>query len=193
MNGTLITIIIIAVVVVLVASLSFTFAGRKRRRQRERQEEARQEYGPEYERAVEERGSEKKAEGELRERREKLEGEIQPLSEESRRTYAEQWEKVERAFVDDPAGALDDADRLVAEILAERNFPTDSREEASKSLGVMHSDLVEDFREAQGVHQEAVGSSQRDDAAAHTGGEELEKMRQAIQGYRSVYQRLTAE
>lgn len=184
MNGTLITIIIVAVVVVLVAIVALTLAARKRRQQREREEEARQEYGPEYERAVEERGSEKKAESELRERREKLEGEIQPISEESRHRYAEQWEKVERAFVDDPAGALDDADRLVAEILAERNFPTASREEASKSLGVMHSDLVEDFREAQRVHQDAV---------ANTGTEDLEKMRQAIQEYRSVYQRLTAE
>lgn len=36
--------------------------------------------------------------------------------------------------------------------MAERNFPTESREEASKGLGVMHSDVVEDFREAQRVH-----------------------------------------
>lgn len=194
MNGTLITIIIVAVVVVLVAGVALTLAARKRRQQRERQEEARREYGPEYERAVDERGSEKKAESELRERREKLEGEIQPLSDESRRKYAEQWEEVERAFVDDPAGALDDADRLVAEILTERNFPTESREEATKSLGVMHSDLVEDFREAQRVHQDAVESSQRADPdAANTGTEDLEKMRRAIQEYRSVYQRLTAE
>lgn len=185
MNGTVVAVIVIAVVVVVIIALVALLVARKRRQQQERQEEARREYGPEYERTVEERGSEKEAESELRERRERMESEIRPLPEESRRRYAEQWEAVERTFVDDPAGALDGADRVVAEIMAERNFPTESREEASKGLGVMHSDVVEDFREAQRVHQDAVGSS--------NGGEDLEKMREAIQEYRSVYERLTAE
>lgn len=191
MNGTVIAVIVVAVVVVVIAVVALLMA-RKRRQQQERQEEARREYGPEYERAVEERGSEKEAESELRERRERMESEIQPLPEESRRRYAEQWEEVERTFVDDPAGALDGADRVVAEIMAERNFPTESREEASKGLGVMHSDVVEDFREAQRVHQEAVGASDGG-GSNDSGGEGLEKMREAIQEYRSVYERLTRE
>lgn len=95
--------------------------------------------------------------------------------------------------MDDPAGALDSADRVVAEIMAERNFPTDSREEASKSLGVMHSDVVEDFREAQKVHQEAAGAPEAEGSNGDSGGEDLEKMRKAIQEYRSVYERLTGE
>lgn len=192
MNGTVVAVIVIAVVVVVVIALVALLVARKRRQQQERQEEARREYGPEYERTVEERGSEKEAESELRERRERMESEIRPLPEESRRRYAEQWEEVERTFVDDPAGALDGADRVVAEIMAERNFPTESREEASKGLGVMHSDVVEDFREAQRVHQEAVGSS-NGGGYSDSGGEDLEKMREAIQEYRSVYERLTAE
>lgn len=198
MNGTIIAIIVIAVVVVVIAAVAIALVFRKRREQRERQEEARQEYGPEYERAREEQGSDKKAESELRERREKVESEIQPLSEESRQKYAEEWEKVERTFVDDPSGALDGADRVVAEIMSERNFPTESREEASKGLGVMHSDLVEDFREAQRVHQEATGSSDGEGSDGEgsnggSGGNDLEKMREAIQKYRSVYERLTKE
>lgn len=191
MNGTVVAVIVIAVVVVVIIALVALLVARKRRQQQERQEEARREYGPEYERTVEERGSEKEAESELRERRERMESEIRPLPEESRRRYAEQWEEVERTFVDDPAGALDGADRVVAEIMAERNFPTESREEASKGLGVMHSDVVEDFREAQRVHQDAVGSS--NGGYSDSGGEDLEKMREAIQEYRSVYERLTAE
>lgn len=191
MNGTVVAVIVIAVVVVVVIALVALLVARKRRQQQERQEEARREYGPEYERTVEERGSEKEAESELRERRERMESEIRPLPEESRRRYAEQWEEVERTFVDDPAGALDGADRVVAEIMAERNFPTESREEASKGLGVMHSDVVEDFRAAQRVHQDAVGSS--NGGSSDSGGEDLEKMREAIQEYRSVYERLTAE
>jgi hypothetical protein len=45
----------------------------------------------------------------------------------------------------------------------------------------MYPEVVEDFREAQRTHQDATGSE---------GGIDLEKMRQAIQKYRSVYRRL---
>jgi hypothetical protein len=69
----------------------------------------------------------------------------------------------------------------VEEILVERNFPTDSRREASEGVGVMHPGVVEDFREAQQIHQDGVRSQ---------GEADLEKMRQAIQKYRSVYERV---
>jgi hypothetical protein len=136
----------------------------------------------EYERTVHERGSEREAEKELRERRERLEDEVRPLSEESRKRYDERWQGVERTFVDDPWASLEEADRVVADILAERNFPTDSRQEASRGVGVMHPQVVEDFREAQRVHRDATGSE---------GEADLEEMRRAIQMYRSVYERLT--
>lgn len=179
-EATLLVTILIAVVVVAALLIAF-FVFRRRREQQERQERARREYGPEYERLVGERGSEREAERELRERRDRVESEVRPLSEESRRLYEEQWRRVEQTFVDDPMGSLDDADRVVAEILVERNFPTDSRQEASEGIGVMHSEIVEDFREAQRVYQEAARSQS---------GADLEQMRQAIQKYRSVYERL---
>lgn len=175
MDVTLLVIVLIVVAVIVVALVAF-FVYRRRRQAR-----AREEFGPEYERVMEERGSEREAEQELRERRERVESEIQPLSEESRRRYEGQWQQAERTFVDDPAASLDDADRVVAEILTERNFPTDSRQEASKGVGVMYPGVVEDFREAQQIHQDAVRSQ---------GEADLEKMRQAIQKYRSVYERV---
>ena len=180
-NVTLVIIVVVAVVIVVAALVAF-FVSRRRRTQQERQERAREAYGPEYERTVQERGSERKAEKELRERRERLEGEVRPLSEESRKRYDERWQGVERTFVDDPWASLEEADRVVADILAERNFPTDSRQEASRGVGVMHPQVVEDFREAQRVHRDATGSE---------GEADLEEMRRAIQMYRSVYERLT--
>lgn len=107
-------------------------------------------------------------------------------------------EEVERAFVDDPAGALDGADRIVAEIMEERSFPTVSCEEARKSLGVMHSDIVEDFCEAQRVHQEgdrlfSSGRLRRRRFERRLRRGDLEKRREAIQKYRSVYEHLTKE
>ena len=179
-NVTLVIIVVVAVVIVVAALVAF-FVSRRRRTQQERQERAREAYGPEYERTVQERGSEREAEKELRERRERLEDEVRPLSEESRKRYDERWQGVERTFVDDPWASLEEADQVVADILAERNFPTDSRQEASRGVGVMHPQVVEDFREAQRVHRDATGSE---------GEADLEEMRRAIQMYRSVYERL---
>jgi hypothetical protein len=184
-NTTLLVIVLIAVAVLAVLLVAFFVfrRGRGQREQQERQERARQEYGPEYERLVEERGSEREAEQELRERRERVEGEVRPLSEESLRGYEERWLRVERTFVDDPGSALDEADRVVEEILVERNFPTATRQEASEGVGVMHPGVVEEFREAQRTYRGVTGSE--------GGGADLEEMRQAIQRYRSVYERLT--
>ena len=183
-NTTLTTIIIVLVALIVLALVGVFISRRRSARQQQRQERAREEYGAEYERITQELGSERKAEQELRERRERLEDEVQPLSEESRRRYEEQWRRVEQTFVDDPTASLDDADRVVGEILAERNFPTDSRQEASKGIGVMYPGVVEDFREAQRVHKNAVRSEE---------GASLEGMRQATQKYRAVYERLTRE
>jgi len=179
-NVTLLVIVLIAVVIIVGLVIFFLF--RRRRDQQERQQRARQEYGPEYERLVQERGSEQEAEQELRERKERLDDETRPLSEESRGLYQERWQWVERTFVDDPEASLGEADLVVNEILIERNFPADSRQEASEGVGVIHPEVVEDFREAQQIHQNATGSQ---------GEVDLEEMRRAIQKYRSVYERLT--
>ena len=176
-NTTIVILVVIVVAVLALAALAAFFILRRRR-----QRSARQEFGPEYERTVQERGSEREAEKELRERRERLESEAQPLSDESRQRYRERWdEEVERTFVDDPTASLEAADRVVVEILHERNFPTDSRGEAAKGVGVMHPEVVEDFREAQSIRADATGPPE---------GGDSEKMRQAIQKYRSVYERL---
>lgn len=111
-NATLLVIIIAATIVTIL--LVTFFISRQRREQQER---ARQEYGPEYERAVDEHGSEREAEQELRERRERIASEIPLLSEMSRKRYDEWWCRVEQTFVDDPMASLDDADRVVTEIM----------------------------------------------------------------------------
>jgi hypothetical protein len=174
--------LIMTVAVVVVGAAVFLTV---RSRRRARQEKARRQYGPEYERTAKELGSEQEAEHDLRKRREKLERKVRPLSAESRERYDEKWQMVERTFLEDPGTALERADQVVAEVLEERNFPVDSRRDANESVGVMHPGVVEDFREAQRIHQESAGS--RDEGAS------LPKMRQAIRKYRAVYDRLKKE
>ncbi|QYJ15851.1 hypothetical protein Rxycam_01679 [Rubrobacter xylanophilus DSM 9941] len=171
-------IIVVVVAVVVVVALLAILAAFRRSRQR-RRERAREEFGPEYERAAEERGSESAAERELRERREEVEGRLRPLTEESRRRYGEQWEEVERNFVDNPAASLQMADGLVSDVLRERNLPASEGEEAARSLGVIDPHAAEDYREARRLR-----------GASGSGGSRTEEMRQAIRKYRLVYERL---
>ena len=181
MNTTLLVTLLVVAALLILAVVIFLALRRRRKR---RLEMAREEYGPEYQRLAEERGSEEQAEKELRQRREKVEDAVRPLPDESRERYDEEWRtNVEQTFVNDPATALDEADRVIEQILIERNFPVSSRQEARDGLGVMHPGVVEDFREAQKIHQE---STSREGSGA-----DLEQMRRAIQKYRSVFDRLT--
>ena len=175
--GIVLSIMVLLAVVAAVAYFAFTHY---------RRGSAREEFGPEFERVARERGSEKEAERELRARREKVESRVRPLSDDGRQRYREEWELVERTFVDNPLLALDQADRVVTDILAERNFPTESRQDAAEAVGVVHSKVVEDFRDAQRIHAEATRYAEQE----RTEDKSMDEMRRAIQKYRSVYERL---
>src|SRR5919202_2396541 len=181
--------VIIVVVVIVVLLLILFFASRRRAAQRseEQRERSREEFGSEYERTVEERGSEEEAERELRERRGRVERRIEPLSEESRGRFEEQWTEVERIFVENPERSIEMADRTVSDLLSERRFVSDagqSDEETEQSLAVMHPEVADDYREARRIRAEVVARSagSGDDASEDS----TEELRQAIRRYRAV-------
>ncbi len=190
------TLIVIVVVVVVVLLLALFFASRRRAAQRseEQRERSREEFGSEYERTLEERGSEEDAERELRERRGRVERRIEPLSDESRGRFEEQWAEVERVFVDNPERSIEMADRTVSDLLSERRFVSDagqSDEETEQSLAVMHPDIADDYREARRIRAEVVGRSAG--SADEVSEESTEELRRAIRRYRTVYERLVQQ
>jgi FtsZ-interacting cell division protein ZipA len=195
--GTTTLIVIIVVVVVAVVLLALYFATRRRaaRRSEEQRERSREEFGPEYDRIAQERGSEEEAERELRERRGRVERRVETLSEESRGRYKEQWEEVERVFVDNPERSIEMADRTVSDILDERNFVSDagqSDEETERGLAAMHPEVADDYREARRIRADVVARS-AGRTEEDSDGESTEELRQAIRKYRAVYQRLVRE
>jgi FtsZ-interacting cell division protein ZipA len=195
--GTTALIVIIVVIVIVVLLLALFFASRRRAAQRseERRERSREEFGSEYERMAQERGSEEEAERELRERRGRVERRVEPLSEESRGRYEEQWGEVERVFVDNPERSIELADRTVSDILDERNFVSDagqSEEETEQGLAAMHPDIADDYREARRIRADVVArSAGRGEEGSNE--ESTEELRQAIRKYRAVYQRLVRD
>jgi type II secretory pathway pseudopilin PulG len=188
----LISIVVVVAVVILLLALFFVSRRRAAQRSEEQRERSREEFGSEYERTARERGSEEEAERELRERRGSVERRVEPLSDESRGRFEEQWGEVERVFVDNPERSIEMADRTVSDVLTERNFVSDvgqSDEETERSLAVMHPDVADDYREARRIRAEVVArSAGRQDE--DQGEESTEDLRQAIRKYRTVYQRL---
>jgi type II secretory pathway pseudopilin PulG len=144
----LILIIVVIVIVVLLLALFFALRRRTAQRSEEQRERTREACGSEYERMAQERGSEE-AERELRQRRGRVERRVEPLSEESRAHYKEEWGEVERVFVDNPERSIEMADRTASDILNERNFASDagqSDEETERGLAAMHPEFADDYR-----------------------------------------------
>ena len=148
----------------------------------------------EYERTVEERGSKEEAERDLRERGGRVERWVEPLSEEGRGRFEEQWGEVERVFVVNPERSIEMADRTVSDVLTERKFVSDagqSDEETEQSLAVMHPDVADDYREARRIRAEVVARSAG--SADEAFEESTEELRQAIRKYMAVYERLVQQ
>ena len=192
---TLIVIIVVAVIVILLLALFFASRRRRAQRSEEQRERTREEFGSEYDRTAQERGSEEEAERELMARRGRVERQVEPLSEESRGRYEEQWAEVERVFVENPERSIEMADRTVSDVLNERNFvsdPSQSDAETEQALAVMHPDIADDYREARRIRADVVARASRGSEEGSS-EETTEELRQAIRKYRSVYQRLVRE
>src|SRR3954466_3668629 len=68
-------------------------------------------FGREYDRTVDKAGGRREAEQELREREKRHdELELRPLSPAARELYLEEWQATQARFVDDPTGAVFEAD-----------------------------------------------------------------------------------
>jgi hypothetical protein len=167
-------IVIVAAVVVgclLIATLALR--GRRRRALQER-------FGPEYERAVEATGDRRAAEADLREREERHEElDIRELTPAARDRYFDDWRVVQARFVDTPGDAVNEADRLVQQVMRDRGYPVDDFETRSDAVSVDHPHLVENYRAAHGVW-----------AANERGEATTEDLRQSLVHYRSLFEEL---
>ncbi len=188
-----------AVLVVLAVLLAIFLISRRGRthRMRQQRERTREEFGQEYDRLAEERGSEEEAEKELRQRRGRVGRQVQPLSDDSRRRYEEQWNEVERVFVNNPERSIEMADRTVSDILEERNFIADAAQddrETEKGLAAMYPDVASDYREARRARADIVARSARStDYGDGPDDESSDDLLHVVRQYRAVYERLVRD
>jgi hypothetical protein len=169
-------IVIAVVAIVVIAVVAYAFA-RKRRH-----EQLRERFGPEYDRTIDEAGDVRSGESELearRERREQLN--IRPLSGDAAKEYRHRWDETQRRFVDDPEGALAEADELIVQVMRDRGYPMDDFDQRSADISVDHPDVVQHYRSAHDISMR----TKQDDGQVST-----EDLRQGLVHYRELFARL---
>jgi hypothetical protein len=168
--------IIIAAIVLLGlgAVLGWAFFGRKRT------QDLRTKFGPEYEYLVEKTADQREAEAELEKRQKRIEDlDIHPLTPEQYEQFKSEWKVTQALFVDDPAGAVAEADQLITEVMEAEGYPVSDFEQQAADLSVGHAQVVANYRVAHDI------------ALAHQRGEATtEDLREAMVYYRSLFQEL---
>jgi hypothetical protein len=168
------TVIILAVVVVVVVGAVAWMMMQRR------SEDLRKRFGPEYDRVISERGDARRAESELAARQKRVDRfDIRPLESAERDQFIDAWRATQARFVDAPAEAIKDADRLVSEVMQARGYPVGDFDQRAADVSVDHPIVVENYRAARAI---AI-ANQRGDVST-------EDLRQAIVHYRALFEDL---
>jgi hypothetical protein len=166
--------LIVAVAAVVIVSLVWMVLSRRR------SEQLRERFGPEYDRALKTEGNFKRAERALEARAKRVDAlHIRPLLPDDAARFDANWRAVQARFVDDPKGAVTEADRLVGEVMTARGYPVGDFEQRVADISVDPPDVVMNYRAA------------REIAISHSRGQaSTEDLRQAMVHYRSLFKDL---
>ena len=162
--------VVVAIVAAVVVVGILWMTMRKRRT-----EALKERFGPEYDRTLREHGT--KAETVLAEREKRVERfPIRELAADERERFVTEWRSVQTRFVDDPNGAVTEADELVSRLMQTRGYPMSNFDQRAADLSVDHPRVVDNYRAAHEI------------ALRHRRGEATtEDLRQAIIYYRSLF------
>jgi FtsZ-interacting cell division protein ZipA len=165
---------LIVLVVLVLVGVWMWIAGRRR------SERLQERFGPEYDRMVETSGDRRRAESELAAREKRRAAlDIRPVDPETRDEFARQWRDTQARFVDEPGAAVQDADRLVAEVMRTRGYPVEDFTQREADISVDHPGVAENYRAAHGI------------SLAHRQGQaSTEDLRQAMVHYRALLEEL---
>ena len=172
MSGLDIALIVGVVVLAVVAVLLGVDRYRSRR--------LRSQFGPEYERTLREHGDRTRAEKDLAQRVRRVEKlHIRPLSSEDHVRFLAAWRRDQARFIDDPPGAVAEADRLVQDVMAARGYPVSDFDQRVEDISVDHPFLVRNYIAA----REIAIRHRRSQATT-------EDLRQALVYYRGLFDEL---
>ncbi|WP_216853385.1 hypothetical protein [Phytoactinopolyspora halotolerans] len=165
-------IVLLVLVVLVVAAVTYVIVTRRRSAQLKKR------FGPEYDRAVEGTRDRRDAEAELddiADRRDRVE--VVPLSPDSQRRYAADWEVIQGQFVDEPGPAVAAADDLIVTVMAERGYPVDDFVERADMVSADYPEIVDHYRKANAVRRMGPQAT-------------TEELREAFVHYRALFDKM---
>jgi len=175
MNLNILIAFLAAVLILIVGGvLAYVFYFRQRTRR------LKDEFGPEYDRAVEEIGDQKDAEEALEKRQDQLSNfQIRELLTIEKKQFLKKWRDVQAGFVEKPGGEVQEADRLVTEVMLARGYPMVQFGKRVENLSVNHPELVSQYRQAHSVAEKK-----------HRSETSIEELRQAMINYQMIFEKL---
>jgi len=163
--------VIVAVIAVLVIAAVLVYALQRRAR-------LKKQFGPEYEHAVRDAGSATRAESLLEARARRVKRyTIRVLTPEERTRYSDSWRQLQNMFVDNPGGAVAEADRLVTVLMTTRGYPMTDFDRQAEDLSVDHPHVISHYRYAHAIATRGSAASTED-------------LRQAVVHYRALFEEL---
>lgn len=169
---TIIAIAFFASAVIVAVAVAIWLTTRKRRTK-----ELRSRFGPEYNRMARAEGDTAKAEDLLLRREQRVKKlDIKPLSTQQRNEFADEWERAQAEFVDDPPAAVVHADALVQEVMRVRGYPVVDFEQRVADVSVDHPAVAQNYRLAHDI----AARHEREDVG-------MEKLREAMLHYRALF------
>jgi hypothetical protein len=133
-------------------------------------------FGSEYDRTVQQTDNRREAEAELEARNERLDSlDLHPLPSASRERYLERSRALQGQFVDEPALAVSNAERLIDEVMSEQGYPMDDFEQRAADISAVDPQLVEHYREGHRLARVEGDENERTEA-----------LRQAMRHYRAL-------
>jgi len=148
--------------------------------QRRKDGRLKKQFGPEYDRVVERADDRSSALDELRSRKERVSQlELRELNSDEKERFSRRWIEIQRQFVDQPVPAVEQADRMIVEIMELRGYPVEHYRRRAADLSVHFPKAVQEYRQA---HQ--IAERNRSERVP------TEELRQAFVHYRTLFEKL---
>src|ERR1043166_650905 len=142
-----------------------------------RTKELRSKFLTRFNRMARAEGDAARAEEELLKREKRVKKlDIKPLTTEQRNEFADDWEKAQAEFVDDPTAAVAHADALVQEVMKVRGYPVVDFEQRVADVSVDHPAVAQNYRLAHDI----AARHEHEDVG-------MEKLREAMLHYRALF------
>lgn len=173
-SPTVIACLVIALILIVAAVAIAAYQRRKRT------EWLRSRFGNEYDMMLRNEGSWRRAETAMVTRIRRIQHlKLRELTPSERARFISEWEIVQSRFVDQPRGAVVEADELINSILQTRGYPTAVFEQRAADISVHHCNFVGPYRAAHDVTLRAA----KNEATT-------EELRNAILQYRALFDEL---